>query len=95
VLDWGYDEIQGRVLNEDGHPVAVPNINLTWAHQQNGIRTTARRTAAADEHGNFRFTQLGPGNHRLNINAAGYQPVSLIHDVALQGSDLVVELAAK
>ncbi|MDH3748047.1 MAG: carboxypeptidase-like regulatory domain-containing protein [Gammaproteobacteria bacterium] len=95
VLDWGYDEIQGRVLNEDGHPVAVPNISLTWANQQNGIRTSVRRSAAADEHGNFRFTQLGPGNHRLTINAAGYKPVTLNHDVATQGSDLVVELAPK
>ena len=95
VLDWGYDEIQGRVVNEDGQPVAVPNISLTWVYEQNGLRTTARRTAAADEQGSFRFTQLGPGDHRLTINAAGYQPVNINHDVAMQGSDLVVELEAK
>ena len=95
VLDWGYNEIWGQVVNADGYPVAVPNISLRWAHEQHGIRTTARRTTAADERGNFRFTQLGPGNHRLSINAAGYKPVSLNHDVAMQGSVLVVELAVK
>ena len=92
VLDWGYDEILGRVVNEDSEPVAVPNISLTWNHLQNGIRTTARRTAAADERGNFRFTQLGPGTHRLSVNAAGYRPVYLNHDVSQQGSDVEVEL---
>jgi len=95
VLDSGSYEIRGQVVNKDGHPVAVPNISLTWAHEQDGIRTTARRTAAADEQGNFRFTQLGPGRHRLTINAAGYHSVTLNHDVAMQGSDVVVELKAK
>ena len=95
VLDWGYDEIRGRVVNDNGYPMAVTNISLTWAHQANGIKSTSRRTAAADEQGNFRFTQLGPGSHRLSFNVAGYKPVSVNHDVAIQGSEVVVELEAK
>jgi hypothetical protein len=95
VLDWGYDAIQGRVMNDDGYPVAVTNISLTWSHQANGINSTSRRTTAADEQGNFSFTQLGPGSHRISLNAAGYKPVSLSHDVAIQGSELVVKLEAK
>ncbi len=95
MLDWGYDEIRGQVVNEDGYPVAVTNINLIWSHQASGMRSTSRRTTAADEQGNFRFTQLGPGSHRLSVNAAGYKPVSVNHDVALQGSELVIKLEAK
>ena len=95
VLDWGYDEIQGKVVNDDGNPVAVTNISLTWSHQASGMRSSSRRTTAADEQGNFRFTQLGPGSHRLSVNAAGYKPVSVNHDVALQGSEVVVKLEPK
>ena len=95
VLDFGEDEIRGRVLNEQGYPVAVPNISLTWSHQQYGIRSTSRRTTAADEQGNFHFRQLGPGTHRLVINAAGYKPVTLNHNVSIQGTDLEVKLQPK
>ncbi|MDX1345250.1 MAG: carboxypeptidase-like regulatory domain-containing protein [Sedimenticolaceae bacterium] len=92
VLDWGYDEIRGKVVDQDGYPVAVPNINLGWSHQQDGLVSTSRRTTAADEEGIFHFTQLGPGVHRLTISVGGYKPVTVNHDVALQGSLLEVEL---
>ncbi|MEN8207248.1 MAG: carboxypeptidase-like regulatory domain-containing protein [Pseudomonadota bacterium] len=95
ILDWGYDEIHGRVVNEQGYPVAVTNVSLTWSHEQYGIRSSSRRTTSADEQGNFRFTQLGPGHHRLTVNATGYRLVDVDHDVALQGSELVVKLEAK
>jgi protocatechuate 3,4-dioxygenase beta subunit len=95
ILDWGYDEIQGRVVNDQGYPVAVTNISLTWLHEQNGIRSSSRRTTSTDEQGNFRFTQLGSGRHHLTINAAGYKPVDLDHDVALHGSELEVKIEAK
>jgi len=95
ILDWGYDAIQGRVVNEEGYPLSVPNISLTWSHEQYGIRSSSRRTTSADEQGNFRFTQLGPGRHRLIVNASGYKPVAVNHDVALQGSELVVKLQEK
>ena len=94
VLDWGYDEIQGRIVDESGYPVAVPNIGLTWSYDQNGLRSTSRRTTAADEEGNFHFTRLGPGVHRLSISVAGYKPLTVNHDVALQGSLLEVTLVA-
>lgn len=93
VLDWGYDEIRGRVMDASRQPVAVPGISLTWSHEQNGLRSTSRRTTAADKEGNFHFTQLGPGVHRLSITVAGYKPVTVNHDVALQGSLLEVELS--
>lgn len=95
ILDWGYDAIQGQVANEQGYPVAVTNISLTWSYQQGGIRSKSRRTTSADEQGNFRFTQLGPGRHRLTVNATGYKPAYVDHDVALQGSAIEVKLQEK
>ena len=92
VLDAGYDEIRGQVEDDRLNPVAVPNISLTWAHTQDGVRSTSRRTTAADEQGDFRFTQLGPGPHTLSINVPGFKPVRLNHDVAEQGSDVDVRL---
>jgi hypothetical protein len=83
------------VVNDQGYPVAVSNISLTWSHDQGGIRSTSRRTTSADDQGNFRFTQLGPGRHRLSINAKEYKAVSLYHDVAQQGSELEVKLQEK
>ena len=95
VLDWGSGAIEGRVFNDQGSPVAVSNITLSWSHEQGGIQSTSRRTTAADEQGDFRFTQLGPGSHRLSINAVDYKPVTLNHDVATQGSLLEVTLEAE
>jgi len=95
VLDWGYDEIRGQTVNDQGYPVAVTNIHLSWAFEQNGIRGTSRRITAADEQGNFRFTQIGPGSHLLTFNSEFYKPVSVNHDVAIHGSELVVKLEAK
>jgi protocatechuate 3,4-dioxygenase beta subunit len=95
VLDNGYDEISGRVVDEDGLPIAGANVSLNWFHDENGIRTTARRSTATDIQGYFRFTQLGSGTHRLIVNAEGYLPAQRNHDVATQGSDLTVELSSR
>ncbi|GAH33407.1 unnamed protein product, partial [marine sediment metagenome] len=95
VLDWGYDEIRGQVFNEQNLPVAVPNISLRWVNEQDGTRSTSRRTTAADEFGNFHFTRLGPGGHRLTINAENYKSVRVDHDVAIHGSQIVVKLESK
>jgi protocatechuate 3,4-dioxygenase beta subunit len=95
VLDHGYDEIRGRVTDEDGLPIAGANVSLNWFHDENGIRTTARRSTAVDTQGYFKFTQLGPGTHRLIVNADGYRPAQRNHDVATQGSDLTLELSPR
>jgi protocatechuate 3,4-dioxygenase beta subunit len=95
VLDNGYDEIRGRIVDKDGLPVAGASVTLNWFHDENGIRTTARRSTAVDTQGYFKFTQLGPGTHRLIVNADGYLPAQRNHDVASQGSDLTVELSSR
>ena len=95
VLDNGHDEIRGRVVDEDGLPVAGTSVTLNWFHHENGIRTTARRNTSADAQGYFKFTQLGPGTHRLIVNADNYLPMQRSHDVATQGSDLTVEMSSK
>ena len=75
--------------------VAGARISLNWFHDENGIRTTARRSTAADAQGYFKLTQLGPGTHRLIVNAEDFLPAQLNHDVATQGSDLTVELSSR
>ncbi len=92
VLDTGYAEIRGRVLDDRGYPVAVPSIHLTWSYTRNGVRSASRRTTAADARGEFRFTQLGPGPHTVSINLSGFKPVRFQHDAAAQGPDVVVRL---
>ncbi len=95
VLDWGTYELLGRVVDADGSPVATSNIRLTWMQQADGIHSSSRRSTTADEQGYFRFSQLGPGVHDLTVNASGYHLFRVSHDVARQGSDVVVKLVKR
>jgi len=92
VLDWGEHEIRGLVVDHRGNPVPASRVVLKWAHQQDGISSMATRRTAADAQGNFLFSQLGPGPHRLEIDAPGHPAVRLEHDAARQGYDLLVRL---
>lgn len=92
VLDWGEHEIRGLVLDHRGNPVPASRIVLKWAHQDKGISSSTTRRTAADAQGNFLFSQLGPGSHRLEIDAPGYGQVRLDHDASREGYDVLVRL---
>jgi len=92
VLDWGQHELRGRVVDERGNPVPASRILLQWSHQADGLTTRTTRRTAADTQGEFAFSQLGPGPHALQIDAAGHPTVVVNHDVSRQGYDLTVRL---
>ena len=92
VLDWGDHEIRGLVLDRFGHPVPASRILLKWSHETDGISSVSTRRTAADAHGNFQFSQIGPGTHSLMVDADGFETVSLDHDASRQGYDLTVRL---
>lgn len=92
VLDWGQNEIHGVVVNALGNPVPASRIVLQWSHQSDGITTKTTRRTAADTQGHFAFSRLGPGTHSLQVDAAGFAPVVVDHDVSRQGYNLTVRL---
>jgi len=92
VMDWGQHEIHGVVLNALGNPVPASRILLQWSHQADGITVKTTRRTAADTQGHFAFSRLGPGVHSLQIDAAGFSPVVIDHDVSRQGYELTVRL---
>jgi hypothetical protein len=92
VMDWGQHEIHGVVLNAAGNPVPASRILLQWSHESDGITVKTTRRTAADTQGHFAFSRLGPGVHSLQIDAAGFSPVVVDHDVSRQGYELTVRL---
>lgn len=92
VLDWGSHEIRGLVLDRYGNPAPASKIVLKWSHEQDGIRSSSTRRAAADAQGNFLFSQIGPGAHRVEVHAPGYRAVTLDHDPGRDGYELLVRL---
>jgi hypothetical protein len=92
VLDWGEHEIRGMVVDRRGNPVPASRVVLKWAHHGDGISSSTIRRTAANAQGHFLFSQLGPGTHRLEIDAPGYGPVRLDHDASREGYDLLVRL---
>ncbi len=92
VLDWGTHMIQGWVLDDQGNPVPVPEVVLSWEHRQGAVRSTSRRVAATDAAGYFRFTQLGPGLHTVSVNASGFWRASVAQEAGEGGPEVFLRL---
>ncbi len=92
ILDVGTNRILGSVTDRDGIPVHVPTVLLNWSQSGDGWRSQSNRKTVADVQGSFEFSQLGPGPHTVVINAPGFRPVSVEHDVVSQGFHLAVQL---
>jgi len=73
VLDEGSHELGGQVVGDHGIPVAGAQLKLSWSYKQRGSVSSSARTAVTDPGGSFRFTDLGPGPHRLAVRADGYE----------------------
>jgi hypothetical protein len=92
VLDWGEHEIHGLVVDARGNPVPASRVLLQWSHEADGVVTRATRRTASDAYGQFTFNNLGPGPHSLQIDAPGFAPVSIVHDISRKGYDVNVRL---
>jgi hypothetical protein len=81
VIDWGDNELVGRVADQNRAPVAGATVRLTWQHSHSGARSNSMRRTVTDLTGSFRFTRLGPGPHQIQVSAPGYQNVTVDHNV--------------
>jgi hypothetical protein len=73
VLDEGSHELGGWIVGDRDIPVAGAQLKLSWLHKQGDSISSSARTAVTDPNGSFRFTDLGPGPHRLVVRADGYE----------------------
>jgi protocatechuate 3,4-dioxygenase beta subunit len=92
VVDWGEHVLSGEVLDDRGSPLAGARVQLSWAHASGGIQSTSLRDAVTDNSGFFRFTQLGPGTHALNVSATGYRGVRERYEVGEYSGPVEVQL---
>jgi hypothetical protein len=92
VLDWGEEELSGEVLDDRGDPVAGAQVSLSWSHASGGLQSTSQRATTTNPSGSFRFSQLGPDEHRLEVRAPGYRTVQERHAVGRNAAEVEVRL---
>jgi hypothetical protein len=92
VLDWGEHELTGEVIGEGGDPIAGAEVSLSWSHANGDVRSTSHRATRTDPSGTFRFSQLGPGRHRLDVHALGYHDAQEHHEVGRPNAEIKIRL---
>jgi hypothetical protein len=95
VLDWGDHVMTGAVLDERGDPVGGAEVLLSWSDTHGETRSTSKRLTRTDPSGSFRISQLGPGEHVLELRAAGYHTLKERHEVGSYAADVEVRLQAR
>src|SRR5262245_51327930 len=65
--------ITGRVIGEDGQPLAGVSIRVTSARSG----STSARPLLTDEEGNFRLTELAPASYSLTASLPAYVTISV------------------
>lgn len=92
VLDEGSHQLGGRVVGDRDAPVRGAQLKLSWSHKQGGSISSSARTAVTDSDGGFRFTDLGPGPHRLAVRAEGYEEARETYGVFWNSRDVELRL---
>jgi hypothetical protein len=92
VLDWGEQEITGQVVDERGDPIAGAEVSLSWSYANGDVVSTSQRATRTNPNGSFRFGQLGPGEHRLDVRTPGYRAVQEYHDAGRYAPEVEIRL---
>ena len=69
TIDLGPYKLRGRIYDESGQILDGADVFLNWALHKNGARFRSTRRVRANASGEFRFTELGPGDHELVVSA--------------------------
>ena len=91
TLDIGQHAIEGRVFDDDSNALPGARVSLIWSHSANDITVHAIRNAITDTAGYFRYSELGPGEHVVNVSASGFRRQRIEHE-ASTGAELQIKL---
>ena len=94
-VDWGLQILSGQVVTAGGLPLPGAEITLSWLDAAHGVTSRGIRHSTSDATGTFRFTQLGPGRHTLNVSAPGYTRTLVEHVVSPEHPTVQVTLVPR
>lgn len=69
TIDLGPYNLKGRIYDESGQTFDGASIILIRVLRENDVMIQSTRQVDADASGEFRFAELGPGEHKLIISA--------------------------
>ncbi len=92
VIDWGVYSLSGQVTDISGNPIPGVEAALTWRHAAGSMQSNSSRRALTDAEGLFRFTQLGPGVHRLDLMAKGFRRYNTSVEIGGDPGELRIQL---
>jgi hypothetical protein len=92
VIDWGVHSLVGQVTDISGNPIPGVDTALTWRHETGSMQSSSSRRTLTDAGGFFRFTQLGPGVHRLDLMANGFRRYNTQVDIGGALGELRIQL---
>ncbi len=84
--------ITGRVLNEDGQPVASADVVAGWFARIGSASTQAGTTTQTDREGNFILGQV-PGDTKIQLSAQTTERANLVNATIEAGDPRKVDLA--
>ena len=84
VLDWGTHRLVGQVVNGQGASVPASRVWVSMNYRSGGLESRSTRMTTADVNGLFAFTNLGPGLHRIWVDAPGFEEASLAQMIQAQ-----------
>lgn len=79
MVDRGENSLLVTVVDEDDEPIQGARAVLTWTHNQDGILSQTSRSRGKTSiagSGEIRFSELGLGEHRLQVSLSTYKTYS-------------------
>ena len=92
VLDKGLYELSGQITDSFNQPIVQARIESTSVFSGDHYQSSSYRLRVTNEDGNFVFTGLGEWDHRLVIDAPGYQQVIINYNFQTLEDELLVTL---
>jgi hypothetical protein len=94
TIDLGPYNLGGHIYDESGQTLDGADVFLIWKSHESGVRIRSTRKASADANGEFRFTELGPGEHELIVSAwrgsTFKQTVKQIVNLGVDSGELII-----
>lgn len=79
MIDRGNYHLSGWVSDVNDVPLAKARVTLNATFKVNQYQSYSYRSTLTDENGEFRFQQVGSGDHSLSVFSAGYQTQVIKH----------------